>query len=37
VRTPAPLLGEDTDTVMRDILHCADEEIAKLKEQQVLY
>jgi crotonobetainyl-CoA:carnitine CoA-transferase CaiB-like acyl-CoA transferase len=37
VRKPAPLLGEDTDTVMRDILHCSDEEIAKLKEQKVLY
>ncbi|MSQ47651.1 MAG: CoA transferase [Deltaproteobacteria bacterium] len=37
VRKPAPLLGEDTDTVMRDILHCSDEEIAKFKEQKVLY
>jgi crotonobetainyl-CoA:carnitine CoA-transferase CaiB-like acyl-CoA transferase len=37
VRKPAPLLGEDTDAVMRDILHCSDEEIAMLKEQQVLY
>jgi crotonobetainyl-CoA:carnitine CoA-transferase CaiB-like acyl-CoA transferase len=37
VRKPAPLLGEDTDAVMRDILHCSDEEIAMLKEQKVLY
>jgi len=26
-----------TDAVMRDVLHCADEEIATLKEQKVLY
>jgi hypothetical protein len=25
------------DAVMRDILHCSDEEIAMLKEQKVLY
>jgi len=37
VRKPAPLLGEDTDAVMRDILQCSDEEIATLKEQKVLY
>ena len=37
VRKPAPLLGEDTDAVMRDILHRTDEEIVALKEQKVLY
>jgi crotonobetainyl-CoA:carnitine CoA-transferase CaiB-like acyl-CoA transferase len=37
VRKSAPVLGEDTDVVMRDILHCSDEEIATLKEQKVLY
>jgi crotonobetainyl-CoA:carnitine CoA-transferase CaiB-like acyl-CoA transferase len=37
VRKPAPLLDDDTDAVMRDILHCSDEEIATLKEQKVLY
>jgi crotonobetainyl-CoA:carnitine CoA-transferase CaiB-like acyl-CoA transferase len=37
VRAPAPLLGQDTDWVMRDLLHYSDQEIAKLKEQKVLY
>jgi len=37
VRKPAPVLGEDTDAIMREILHCSDEKIAKLKEQKVLY
>lgn len=37
VRKLAPLLDEDADAVMRDILHCSDEEIATLKEQKVLY
>jgi crotonobetainyl-CoA:carnitine CoA-transferase CaiB-like acyl-CoA transferase len=37
VRAPAPLLGQDTDQVMRDVLGYADEEIARLKEQKVLY
>jgi benzylsuccinate CoA-transferase BbsF subunit len=37
VRAPAPLLGQDTDQVMRDILGYSDEAIAKLKEGQVLY
>jgi benzylsuccinate CoA-transferase BbsF subunit len=37
VRTPAPLLGADTDTVLRDLLGYSAEEIARLKEEQVLY
>ncbi|MBI3796299.1 MAG: CoA transferase [Deltaproteobacteria bacterium] len=37
VRTPAPLLGADTDTVMRDLLGYSAQEIARLKAEQVLY
>jgi benzylsuccinate CoA-transferase BbsF subunit len=37
VRTPAPLLGQDTDQVLRDVLGYSDQEIARLKEEQVLY
>jgi len=37
VRTPAPLLGQDTDQVMRDVLGYSPQEIARLKEVQVLY
>jgi crotonobetainyl-CoA:carnitine CoA-transferase CaiB-like acyl-CoA transferase len=37
VRAPAPLLGQDTDWVMRDILGYTDQKIAQLKEAQVLY
>jgi benzylsuccinate CoA-transferase BbsF subunit len=37
VRTPAPLVGADTDAVMRDLLGYSAQEIAKLKEGQVLY
>ncbi|MGE0820829.1 MAG: CaiB/BaiF CoA transferase family protein [Candidatus Binatia bacterium] len=37
VRAPAPLLGQDTDQVMRDVLGYNDEEIARLKEARVLY
>jgi crotonobetainyl-CoA:carnitine CoA-transferase CaiB-like acyl-CoA transferase len=37
VRTPAPLLGQDTDQVMRDVLGYSPQEIARLKEEQVLY
>jgi crotonobetainyl-CoA:carnitine CoA-transferase CaiB-like acyl-CoA transferase len=37
VRTPAPLLGQDTDQVMRDVLGYSDQGIARLKEEQVLY
>jgi benzylsuccinate CoA-transferase BbsF subunit len=37
VRAPAPLLGQDTDQVMRDVLGYADQEIARLKEERVLY
>lgn len=37
VRSPAPLLGQHTDEVMRDILGYQEEDIARLKEQQILY
>lgn len=37
VRKSAPVLGEDTDAVMCEILNYSDEEIAKLKDQKVLY
>jgi crotonobetainyl-CoA:carnitine CoA-transferase CaiB-like acyl-CoA transferase len=37
VRSPAPLLGADTDAVMRDLLGYSAQEIARLKEEQVLY
>jgi len=37
VRSPAPVLGQHTDEVLRDILGYTNEEIARLKEQQVLY
>lgn len=37
VRAPAPLLGQDTDWVMRELLGYADVETTRLKEQKVLY
>jgi crotonobetainyl-CoA:carnitine CoA-transferase CaiB-like acyl-CoA transferase len=37
VRAPAPLLGQHTDWVMRDVLGYADPEIARLKDERVLY
>jgi crotonobetainyl-CoA:carnitine CoA-transferase CaiB-like acyl-CoA transferase len=37
VRFPAPLLGQHTDEVMRGLLGYADEQIARLKEEKVLY
>ena len=37
VQRPAPLLGEHTDEVMRGVLGYADDIIAKLKEEKVLY
>jgi len=37
VRMPAPLLGQDTDHVMRDVLGYSSQEIARLKDEQVLY
>ena len=37
VRTPAPLIGNDTDYVMRDLLGYSAEEITELKEAEVLY
>jgi crotonobetainyl-CoA:carnitine CoA-transferase CaiB-like acyl-CoA transferase len=37
VRSPAPLLGQHTDEVLRDVLGYTDEDIVQLGEQQVLY
>jgi crotonobetainyl-CoA:carnitine CoA-transferase CaiB-like acyl-CoA transferase len=37
VQAPAPLLGADTDSVMGDLLGYSAQEIARLKEEQVLY
>jgi crotonobetainyl-CoA:carnitine CoA-transferase CaiB-like acyl-CoA transferase len=37
VRSSAPLLGQHTDEVLRDVLGYADEDITRLKEQQILY
>jgi benzylsuccinate CoA-transferase BbsF subunit len=37
VRSPAPLLGQHTLEVLHDILGYRDEDIARLREQQVLY
>jgi crotonobetainyl-CoA:carnitine CoA-transferase CaiB-like acyl-CoA transferase len=37
VRSPAPLLGQDTEGVMRDLLGYSEQEIARLKEEQILY
>ncbi len=37
VRSPAPLLGQHTDEILRDVLGYADEDIVRLKAQQVLY
>ena len=36
IRTPAPLLGQHTDEIMRDVLGHTEEEIAQLKEDKVL-
>jgi crotonobetainyl-CoA:carnitine CoA-transferase CaiB-like acyl-CoA transferase len=37
VRSPAPLLGEHTDEVLRDLLGYSAEEIGRLREAQILY
>ncbi len=37
VRWPAPLLGQDTDQVMGEVLGYDEQEIARLKDEQVLY
>lgn len=37
VRAPAPLLGQDTDQVMHDVLGYSTQQIARLKEEKVLY
>ena len=37
VQAPAPLLGQDTDQVMRDVLGYSPQAIARLKDEQVLY
>jgi benzylsuccinate CoA-transferase BbsF subunit len=36
VRTPAPLMGQHTEEVLRELLHLSDEEIARLTEEGVL-
>ncbi len=36
VRSAAPLLGQHTDEVLRGVLGCTDEDIARLREQKVL-
>ena len=37
VRAPAPLLGQHTDEVMRDILGYPDAEIARLRQDRILF
>jgi crotonobetainyl-CoA:carnitine CoA-transferase CaiB-like acyl-CoA transferase len=37
VRSSAPLFGEHTDAIMRDVMGYTDTQIAKLKEEKVLY
>lgn len=37
VQAPAPLLGADTDGTMRDLLGYSEQEIGRLKEEQILY
>ncbi len=37
VQAPAPLIGNDTNYVMQDLLGYSAEEIAKLKEAEILY
>ena len=37
VRAPAPLIGNDTDYVMRELLGYAAQEVAELKDAEVLY
>jgi len=37
VRRPAPLLGQHTDEIMRELLGYSEQEIARLKEEKVLY
>lgn len=37
VRSPAPLLGQDTDHVMHDILGYSAEQIARLKDEKILH
>ncbi len=37
VRSPAPLLGEHTDEVLRDLLGYSKEEIGRLREAKILY
>ncbi len=37
VRAPAPVLGQHTDEVLRELLGMSADEIARLKEQKVLY
>ena len=34
---PAPLIGNDTDSVMQDLLGYTAQEVAELKDAEVLY
>jgi len=36
VRSPAPLLGQQTEQVLRERLALSDEEIARLREERVI-
>jgi benzylsuccinate CoA-transferase BbsF subunit len=37
VQSSAPLLGQDTDQIMREVLGYAEQDIVRLKEEKVLY
>lgn len=37
VRSPAPLLGADTDSVLRELLDYSHDEIRRLREAKILY
>jgi crotonobetainyl-CoA:carnitine CoA-transferase CaiB-like acyl-CoA transferase len=37
VRSPAPLLGQHTDEIMREVMGYTEAQIAKMKEEKVLY
>lgn len=37
VRRPAPLLGQDTDQVLHDVLGYSAQDVARLKDERVLY
>jgi crotonobetainyl-CoA:carnitine CoA-transferase CaiB-like acyl-CoA transferase len=37
VRKPAPLLGADTEDILQSLLGYSAQEVARLREEQVLY